>query len=116
MQHFCEAWSEFGAEVEDRSLEEYLSCCQENVATARETLQGGILNEGYTAHLRGNMEYLEDVIGQIQSRQEQAQRTKEEREREEEKEIALREELRQQNDEDFWEEHDRRIGELLDSW
>ena len=70
--------------------------------TIHESLQGGFLSENYIAHLNAGMEFFEGTIGQMQFCQDRARRTKEEREREEEKEIALRERLQQQTDDDFW--------------
>jgi hypothetical protein len=48
--------------------------------------------------------------------QDQARRTQEEREKGEGEEIALREKLQQQNDEDFWDEYDRCINQSLAAW
>jgi hypothetical protein len=51
---------------------------------------------------------------QMQFCQDRARRTKEEREREEEREIALRERLQQQTDDDFWDEHDKCMSQSPD--
>ena len=116
MQLFCEAWYHVGSEVEARSIEDYLTCCRETQETIREALHAGFLNESRTKHLRDSLQFFEDTVAQMQLCQDQARRTKEEREKEEEKEIALREKLQQQNDEDFWDEYDRCIDQSLASW
>ena len=114
MQHFCKAWSMFGKEVDDRSIDKYLACCQETTETIREALQGGFLDADHIAHLNASLEFFEATMVQMQFCQDRARRTKEEREREEEREIALCERLQQQTDDDFWEEYDRCMGQSPD--
>ena len=86
MQHFCEAWSMFGNEVDDRSIDEYLACCRETTETIREAFLGGFLNADHIAHLNASLEFFEATMVQMQFCQDRARRTKEEREREEERE------------------------------
>jgi hypothetical protein len=52
------------------------------------------------------------MVRQIHLRQERAQRTREQ----EGKAIELRELLRQQSDEDFWEEHENGIEGKMEKW
>ena len=114
VQQFCEALFVFEKDIDDRSIDDYLECCKETMEAINETLRGAFLSEGHIIHMKSSAEFLEGMIRHLRHHQECARKTKEECEREEEREVALREQLRQQSDDDFWEEYDRRISRLPD--
>ena len=114
MQQFCEALSLFEKDIDDCSADDYLKCCRETMEAIDEALHGAFLGEGHVAHLKSSAEFLEGMIRYLRFHQERARRTKEEREREVDREAALRERLRQQSNDDFWEEYDRRMARSPD--